>query len=169
MLYHISAPLQSRMEIWPQYFPWGPVSHTWNVICQDHSMPRIICQGLIVPWQRLGLETFEPSGGIFTHRGKAGPWIWIVEKHFGMIQVQVKVMPKSCLQLYPNVNASQKVTPKSFLLVSPNVNASQKVTPKSFLLVSPNAYAAPLESWNGKTYQLSCSSARQGIFQELKV
>ena len=78
------------MEIWPQYFPWGPVSHTWNVICQDHSMPRIICQGLIVPWQRLGLETFEPSGGIFTHRGKTGPWICIVEKHFGMIQLPRK-------------------------------------------------------------------------------
>ena len=69
----------------------------------------------------------------------------------GRVQVQVKVTPKSCLQL------------------SPNVNASQKVTPKSFLLVSPNGYAATLESSNGKTYQLSCSSARQGIFQELKV
>lgn len=72
------------------------------------------------------------------------------ETYHKNLQVQVKVTPKSCLQL------------------SPNVNASQKVTPKSFLLVSPNGYAAPLESWNGKTYQLSCSSARQGILSRVQ-
>ena len=41
-----------------------------------------------------------------------------------VVQVRVKVMPKSCLLLFPNVNAIQKVMPKSFLLVSPNASAA---------------------------------------------
>ena len=54
------------------------------------------------------------------------------------IQVRVKVMPKSCLLLFPNVNANLG---------------------KSFLLVSPNVSAAPMSSYR---------CARQGIFQESK-
>ena len=57
---------------------------------------------------------------------------------------------------------------KSCLLLFRNLTRIGKITPTSFWF-PPNVSAAPIEDSKGKTHQFSNSTARQGIFQELKV